>query len=312
MSVKRTASVVVLSLSFTFPFVGVSRAHAETAVGSTLAPGARVEKLADGFRFTEGPASDYEGNVYFSDVRQSRIHRWSVDGALSTFRENTGQANGLFFDATGNLIACAGGSRSVVSFAPDGEMTTVADRYLSHRLNQPNDLWVAPCGGIYFTDPVFGKISMEVDGENVYYITPDHKHVIKVIEGFEKPNGIVGNPMTGVLYVIDTRKDMTYAYSIGDDGMLSDGRVFAPEGYDGMTVDVEGNVYITTRQGISVYDSSGVRIETIEVPETTTNLCIGGRDHRTLFITAGSSLYSVRLKHQGFVPEMNAAIFDLE
>ncbi len=268
--------------------------------------------MADGFMFTEGPAVDFEGNVYFSDVRASIIYMWSVDGALSTFRENTEKANGLYFDAEGNLIACAGGARSVVSYDSDGEVTTIADTFEGKRLNMPNDLWVAPSGGIYFTDPNYSSNEMEVDGEHVYYITPDRQNMIKVIDNLVKPNGIVGNPLTGAVYVVDSRQQKTFAYTIESDGTLSGERLFAEEGRDGMTVDITGNVYITSREGVSVYSSNGERLGVIEFSESTTNVCIGGTDHRTLFITTGSSLYSIPLKNQGFIPENFMAVSDIE
>lgn len=312
--IRRKASSVIafiVSTVFLYPVIPYRTIAAES-LDSVVATGAVLEKMADGFMFTEGPAVDYNGNVYFSDVRASIIYLWSVDGALSTFRENTEKANGLYFDAEGNLIACAGGARSVVSYDPDGGITTIADRYDGKRLNMPNDIWAATSGGLYFTDPNYSSNEMEVDGEHVYYITPDRQTVIKVIGNLVKPNGIVGNPLTGVIYVIDSRQQKTFAYTIESNGMLSGERLFAEEGRDGMTVDVKGNVYITSREGVSVYSSSGERLGIIEVPESTTNVCIGGIDHRTLFITTGSSLYSIPLKNQGFIPENFMAVSEID
>ncbi len=309
---KKTVWIIVFSLSVSLSTHLFHHPSNADENGFITPPGASLEKIADGFGFTEGPAADYDGNIYFSDVDSERIHIWTIDGALSTFRENTDKANGLFFDANGNLIACAGGTRSVVSYLLDGSMTTIADTFQSNRLNMPNDLWVSSCGGVYFTDPNYRRGEMEVDGENVYYITPGRDKVVKVIGGLERPNGIVGNPLTGVLYVVDSGTQQTYAYTIESNGLVSGERLFAEEGRDGMTVDVEGNVYITSIEGISVYNARGHRLGAISVPESTTNACIGGKDHQTLFITTRSSLYSIPLKHKGFLPEYPVAFSEIE
>jgi len=120
---------------------------------SVVAPGAKVEKLAGGFKFVEGPAADSKGNVFFSDIPNNRIHKWSLDGKLSTFRENSGGSNGLYFDRKGNLLACEGGGRRLVSIDPQGNVTMLADKYQNKRFNSLNDLWIDPKGGVYFTDP---------------------------------------------------------------------------------------------------------------------------------------------------------------
>jgi gluconolactonase len=263
---------------------------------SVVAEGAKVGKVAGGFRFTEGPAVDAEGNIFFTDVQRNRIHKWSVYGRLSTFRENTGAANGLFFDKQGNLLACEGNNRRVVSISPDGEVTVLADEYKGKKFNRPNDLWVDPKGGVYFSDPYFGNISdMEQDGQCVYYITPDRKKVVRVIDDMVRPNGVLGTPDGKLLYVADHGAKKTFVYSINKDGTLSDKKLFAPEGIDGMTIDNEGNIYLTT-DVVAVYNKKGERIETIKVPEQPSNVCFGGRDSKTLFITARTSLYSVRMR----------------
>ena len=214
--IRRKASSVIaliVSVVFLYPVIPYQAVSADS-LDSVAASGAVLEKMADGLMFTEGPAVDFEGNVYFSDVRASIIYMWSVDGVLSTFRENSDKANGLYFDAEGNLIACAGGARSVVSYDSDGEVTTIADSFDGKRLNMPNDLWVAPSGGIYFTDPNYSSNEMEVDGEHVYYITPDRQNVIKVIDNLVKPNVIVAIPLPGVLSVGDSRQKKTFPYNI--------------------------------------------------------------------------------------------------
>lgn len=131
---------------------------------SVVAKGAKVEKLASGFKFTEGPAADANGNIFFTDIPNNRIHKWSLDGKLSTFREDSGGANGLLFDKNGNLLVCEGGRRQLVLISPDGKVTVLADKYNNKKLNSPNDLWADPKGGIYFTDPRYGSRDGMVQG----------------------------------------------------------------------------------------------------------------------------------------------------
>ncbi|MFC1561195.1 SMP-30/gluconolactonase/LRE family protein [Candidatus Latescibacterota bacterium] len=266
---------------------------------SVIAPGAKVEKLASGFRWAEGPAVDAAGNIFFTDYRNQRIFKWSLDGKLSTFLENSGGANGLVFDKDGNLLACAVNKRQIISIDPQGRITMLADKCDNKRLNETNDLWLDQKGGIYFTDPHFERgTEIEQDGEHVYYLTPNRKKVICVINDMNRPNGIICTPDNKLLYVAEYFKDETFVYTINADGTLSNKKLFAPEGSDGMTMDTQGNIYLT-RRAISVYDSAGNKIETIEVPEHPANVCFGGKDKRTLFITASSSLYSLRMRVKG-------------
>jgi sugar lactone lactonase YvrE/L-ascorbate metabolism protein UlaG (beta-lactamase superfamily) len=262
---------------------------------SVVAPGAQVTKLAGGFSFTEGPASDASGNIFFSDIPNNRIHKWSLDGKLSTFRENSGGANGLFFDKKGNLLACEGGGRRLVSINPQAKVEVLADKYRGKRFNSLNDLWIDPKGGIYFTDPRYGRRdNMEQDGEHVYYLSPRRNKLIRVIDDMVRPNGVIGTPDGKILYVTDHGGGKTFRYTINKDGTLSDKRLFAPEGSDGMTIDNRGNVYLT-RGAVSVYNKKGEKIEVIKVPEGPANVCFGGKDKSTLFITARTLLYSVRM-----------------
>jgi len=267
--------------------------------GSVVAPGAKVQKLAGDFRFTEGPATDAVGNVFFSDIPNNRIHKLSLDGRLSVFRENSGGANGLYFDSRGNLLACEGGGRRLVSISPQGQVTALADSYEGKRFNSLNDLWIDPKGGVYFTDPRYGnRDGMEQDGEHVYYLSPDRMKLIRVIDDMVRPNGLIGTPDGKLLYVTDNGDGKTFAYTVNEDGTLSNKKLFAPEGSDGMTIDNEGNVYLTTA-GVAVYSADGRKIELISVPERPANVCFGGSNRKTLFITARTSLYSVRMRVAG-------------
>ena len=269
------------------------------AGASVVADGANVEKLAGGFSFTEGPAADAQGNVYFSDIPNNRIHKWSLDGKLSTFRENSGGANGLYFDEEGHLLACEGGGRRLVSIDPKGNASVLADKYEGKKFNSLNDLWIDPKGGIYFTDPRYGgRDGMEQGGEHVYYLSPDRKKLVRVIDDMVRPNGVIGTPDGKTLYVADHGGRKTFAYKINWYGTLSGKKLFAPQGSDGMTIDNEGNIYLTGR-AVAVYNKAGEKIEEIKVPEGPSNITFGGSDNKTLFITARTSLYSVKMRVKG-------------
>jgi len=264
-----------------------------------LAPAAQVERLADGFVFTEGPACDADGNVFFADIPNKRIHKWSRDGKLTTFCENSGRANGLFFNRKGTLLACEGGNRRLTAISADGKVTVLADRYEGKKLNSPNDLWIDPQGGVYFTDPRYGKQDgLEQDGFHVYYLPPEGKPLVRVLDNLVKPNGVVGTADGKLLYVADAGDGKTYGYRIQSDGSLTDGKHFAPVGSDGMTLDEKGNLYLT-RGVVHVYSADAKRIATIEVPEPPANVCFGGEDRRTLFITACKGLYAIRMNVRG-------------
>jgi gluconolactonase len=269
------------------------------AAESVVAPDAKVEKLHGDFKFTEGPAVDAKGNIYFTDIPNNRIHIWSLEGKLSTFREKSGGANGLFFDKEGNLIACEGGSRRVTSISPDGKVTVLADKYNDKRLNSPNDLWIDPDGGIYFSDPRYGsKEGLEQDGFHVYYISADRKNITRVTHDLKMPNGVLGTRDGKLLYVADPGAGRTYAYPIEGPGKLSEKKQFAAQGSDGMTLDEHGNLYLTGK-GVNVYSPEGKLLQTIQVPEGPANVCFGGKDRQTLFITARTSLYSVKMRVKG-------------
>jgi len=266
---------------------------------SVVALGAEVVKLADDFRFTEGPAADKAGNIFFSDIPNNRIHKWSLDGELTTFRENSGGANGLYFDKSGNLLACEGRGRRLVSITPQGEVTVLADKYDGKKFNSLNDLWIDPKGGVYFTDPRYGnRDGMEQDGEHVYYLTPDRKQIVRVVSDMVRPNGVIGTPDGRKLYVTDNGGGKTFVYDIHKDGTLSGKTLIAPEGADGMTLDSRDNVYLTTSV-VAVYTPKGEKIEEIQPPERPANVTFGGKDRRTLFITARTSLYAVRMSVKG-------------
>lgn len=271
---------------------------------TVVADGAKLERVANEYKFTEGPASDAEGNVYFTDQPNDRIIKWSVDGKLSVFMQPCGRSNGLCFDAKGTLWACADEKNELWSIDAAGKQTVVVKDYQGKLLNGPNDIWMRPDGGIYFSDPFYKRDywkrgPMEQDKQCVYYLAPDHQKLTRVAEDLAQPNGLIGTPDGKILYVADIGAQKTYAYDIQPDGALANKKLFCSLGSDGMTIDSDGNVYLTGK-GVIVFDKTGKKIETIPVPEGwTANVCFGGKDRQTLFITASKSLYTVRTRTKG-------------
>jgi len=269
-----------------------------------VAEGAGLEKLAGDFKFTEGPAVDATGNVFFTDQPKGRIVKWGIDGILSTFMQPSGRANGLYFDSKGNLLACADENNQLWSIDPSRKVTVLVKDYQGKLLNGPNDLWVTPDDGVYFTDPLYKRPywkrgPMEQDGQHVYYLSPDHTKLMRVTDDLKQPNGIIGTRDGKTLYVADIGAGKTYAYDIQRDATLSNKRLFCELGSDGMTIDEEGNVYLTGK-GVTVFDRGGKEIAHIEVNEPwTANVCFGGKDRRTLFITASTGLYAIRTRVKG-------------
>jgi gluconolactonase len=276
----------------------------EVAAKSIIAPGAKVVLLADTFKFTEGPTPDAEGNVFFTDQPNDRICKWSVDGKLSDFMKPCGRSNGLFFDKQGNLWACADLDNELWMIDRQKNVTIFVKGFKGKLLNAPNDLWIDTKGGIYFTDPFYKRDywkrgPMEQDGQHVYYLTPDRKNLVRVVDDLVTPNGIIGTPDGKFLYVADLRDKKTYRFKINADGSLSDKTLFCAMGSDGMTIDNEGNVYLTGK-GVHVFNSAGEKIEHIAIDESwTANVCFGGKDRDTLFITAMDSLYALQMRVKG-------------
>jgi gluconolactonase len=263
-----------------------------------------VQKLAGDFTFTEGPAADKAGNVYFTDIPNNRIHIWTTGGQLKLFRDSTGGANGLMFDADGNLFVCEGANRKVTRIAPSGEREILASYYDGKPFNRPNDLWIDPRGGIYFTDPAYGVDSsqLEMGVEGVYYIVPGGGAVLQVCNDLVRPNGVIGTPDGKKLYITDHYGKMTWQYDILEDGMLGNKQPFVEMGCDGLTMDALQNVYLTNvdSSSVDVFSQAGELLLSIAVPERPTNITFGGEDRSVLFITARTSLYGVEMNVKGW------------
>ncbi len=268
------------------------------------AEGAELELISADFKFTEGPAADKSGNVYFTDQPNDRIMRLTTEGKLETWLQPCGRSNGLFFDQEGNLLACADEKNELWSIALDKSHEVLLTGYEGKLFNGPNDVWVGKDGSIYFTDPYYQRPYWE-RGEpqlprRVYRLAPDRKQLTVAAEGFKQPNGIVGDAEKNILYVADIGDNKTYRFQIDEDGQLKERELFCNQGSDGMTLDSRGNLYLTGRPGVSVFSPSGDEIQVIAVPRNwTANVCFGGAEHSTLFVTASDSLFKIQMQVAG-------------
>lgn len=278
-----------------------SRGHNPTR--NLITKGAKVTKAGGGYSFTEGPSAAPDGRVFFTDQPNDKIEVWSENGSITTFVQSSERSNGTYFNRKGELVTCADLHNRLVIFTMDKQHRTLSENYNNKHLNGPNDLWIAPGGGIYFSDPYYHRDYWEAghrelqNARGVYYLNPEGK-VIRVIDDYKQPNGLVGTPDGKILYVSDINDRKIWKYSINSDGTLSDKTLFAPEGSDGMTIDNHGNVYLTTNC-VSVYNAKGENIARIEVPEQPSNLCFGGKKKNILFITARTSVYILKMKVKG-------------
>ena len=290
----------------------VAPAHAQDLWTDLITPDAKVERVATGFKFTEGPAWHRDGYLLFTDIPNNAIIKWSPENGEKTeiYRQPSGNANGLMLNAEHQLLACEHSNRRV-SQTLFGQTITLADKFEGKRLNSPNDLDIAPDGSIYFTDPIYGltkKEDKELDFEGVFRLSPDGKLTLLAKE-FGHPNGIAFSPDAKTLYVNDSEPTLNNmrAFDVQPDGTLTNARVFADmkvqdaQGApDGLKVDVQGNVWTTGPGGVWVFAPDGKLLGKIAVPEGTTNLAFGGADRKMLYITANTSLYRIQLKVEGF------------
>jgi gluconolactonase len=284
--------IAALSLLFGFAICGQDFSHIS------------IEKVDAGFRFTEGPVWSREGFLLFSDVPNNHIRKL-VPGERSTvFRDDSHGANGNTYDAQGRLYSCESKTRRVVRLDKKGKMEVLAEKWEGKRLNAPNDIVVRKDGNIYFTDPAFGDQAdlRELSFYGVYHINP--KGVMSLIaKPAGRPNGIAFSPNGRILYVDNSDDRNVRAYDVDRNGEVSNERVVVSniEGVpDGMKVDEKGNLYITAK-GIAVYSPEGKLLQNIELSETPANCAFGDPDLQTLYITARTSLYRIRLNVKGSV-----------
>ncbi len=278
---------------------------APVSLSDLVVPGATCEKVAGGFQFVEGPAWSPRGYLLFSDIPDSRIVMLSVNDKPLSFLQPSGRANGLLFDAAGNLYACQGGARQLARVSLDGKLTPLATSYDGKKLNSPNDLALDGHGGLYFTDPRYGSTDgLEQKVMGVYHWSAD-SGVQRVIDHLERPNGILVSNDGKRLYVAEPNKRQIVSFPISSPGKIGAGKVLFTgdekldeSGPDGMALDALGNIYATYR-GVTVLDPHGALIGRIEVPEGPANCTFGGKDGKTLFVTARTSLYRLRMKVKG-------------
>ena len=267
------------------------------------AKNATVEKVGSGFKFTEGPAVAPDGRVYFTDQPNDRIHIWDEKNGISLYLEGTGRSNGLYFNADNQLVSCADLKNQLVYFDENKKMHVIHEGYDGKLLNAPNDLWITPSGGIYFSDPYYHRNwweegrGEEQEVRGIYYLSPKGE-ISRVVDDYVQPNGLIGTPDGKTLYATDINEKKIWKYDIQPDGSLTNKTFFAPKGSDGMTIDNKGNVYLTSGK-VWVYSPKGELIEEIEVPESPSNVCFGGKNRKTLFVTARTSVYTVDTKVKG-------------
>ncbi len=260
--------------------------------------------ISSQFSFTEGPARNKKGDVYFTDQPNNAIWKYTTRGDLLLFMKDAGRSNGLYFDAKGNLLACADEHNELWSIKKDGNHEVLLSAIEHKKMNGPNDLWVAPSGLIYFTDPYYQRDywirkKPELEKQRLYYFNRRSKKLYLIADEFVKPNGLVGTKDGKTLYIADIGDSKTYRYQIEEDGSLSERTLFLNRGSDGMTIDDAGNLYLTG-DGVSAYNPAGEEIGHIAIPEKwTANVCFGGKKKDFLFITASKSIYKIKMKTRG-------------
>jgi gluconolactonase len=291
---KKQAAILVLIL------LGLG-AFAQPA--NLIADGAKLEKACTGYGFTEGPAVDKDGKIYFTDQNFDRIYVWDEVKGCELWLEGTNRANGMIFDKKGRLIACTELKNELGWFDKDKKFNLIASGYNGKLLNAPNDVWVTKKGEYYFTDPYWQRSfwpkdrKEQQDVKAVYFVNKKGE-IKRVVNDFKVPNGIIGTPDGKTLYIADMGDRKTWKYKMLPNGDLTDKTFFAPAGSDGMVLDNQGNVYLTGRK-VQVYSPAGELIHEIEVPETPSNVAFGGKNRDILFITARTSVYTLKMKVKG-------------
>jgi gluconolactonase len=271
---------------------------------------AKLEKVATGFGFTEGPMWDPAGFLYVSDETINKIYRVYPDGKKEEVI-SLGDPDGNTFDRQRRLIDCASVLRAIIHVTPDGKYKILADHYEGKKLNSPNDVIIGPDGAIYFTDPTLDLVKgekQEIPFQGVYRL--DESGSLRLLtKDLTQPNGLAFSPDGKRFYVDDDESRDIRVYDVAPDGTLSNGRIFGKEPGgkddgvpDGIKVDKSGNLFVTGPKGIWVWDPTGNHLGTIVMPEQPANLTWGDKDYRTLYITATTSVYRLETKAQGFLP----------
>ena len=299
MKIRETGLLV--SLCCCCFFLKAADCQSDTGI---IADGAAPVLISRNFAFTEGPATDKQGNIYFTDQPNNKIWKYGTDGNLSIFLDSAGRSNGLDFDKKGNLLSCADEQNQLWSISRNKKITVLINDVNGKKLNGPNDLWVSPRGDIYFTDPYYQRswwtrTKPDMEKEKVYVLSRGSQTPVPVVDSLQRPNGIVGTADGKYLYVADIKGNKTYWYTINKDGSLSNAQLFVNMGSDGMTIDDQGNVYLTGK-GVTVFNNQGQQIAHIAIPEKwTANVAFGGKHRNKLFITASETIYVLDMKVKG-------------
>ncbi len=278
---------------------------------SGIGPVGEIRLIQGGFRFTEGPAADDQGNLYFTDIPNNRIHKLDAQGKISVFAEPSNHANGLMFvRSKGQLYACEMDGQLVAHSPLNGKRQVLAGLYKGKRFNAPNDLVIDRVGGVYFTDPSYRSPQPLPQGKlAVYYLTADGE-VSRLIDDLPNPNGVILSPDEKTLYVVPSGQAEMMAYPVQSPGQLGPGKVFcrlkqppgqSGRGGDGLTIDTQGNLYITSSVGLQVFSPAGKHLGIITFPQQPANVTFGGRQNHTLYVTARKGLYSVKMQTTGHV-----------
>lgn len=271
-----------------------------------IAKDAKLDKIAGGFGFTEGPVWDPKGFLYVSDEEKNVLSRVYLDGRVEKLLE-IGDPDGSTLDAKGNLVTTASVLRAIIQVAPDGKYKVLADKYEGRRFNSPNDIIVGPDGALYFTDPTLDLVKgekQELPYQGVFRLGADGS-VRLLTHDLKQPNGLAFSPDGKRLYIDDTEQKEIRVYDVGPNIELSNGRLFGKEEGrggvpDGMRVDTKGNIWVTGPAGIWIWDADGHHLGVIQMPESPANLNWGDADYSTLYITAKTSVYRLKTKTTGF------------
>ena len=297
------ASVLAFALTAGLASVGFA---ADKIAG--IGPASDIQRVDAKFQFTEGPASDGQGNIYFTDIPANKIFKLDAAGKVDEFLTPSGHSNGLMFNAKGTMFACQMDGKIVSIDVKTKKITDITTEHDGKRYNAPNDLVLDKAGGVYFTDPRFLAPDPWPQGvEAVYYVAADGK-ATRLVSDLKAPNGVILSPDEKTLYVIPSLQKEMMEYPIEAPGKLGKGRVFCSlqqkpgsdnGGGDGLTVDEKGNLYITSALGLQVYDPKGKHLGNIEFPEQPANVTFGGKDTKTLYVTARTSVYYVQMEVAG-------------
>lgn len=286
-------------------FISLLFLSCTTSPTPLIGEGAKLKLVADGFEFTEGPAANVDGDVFFTDQPNDRIVKWSAtDNTVVDYMKPSGRSNGLYFDQQGNLISCADEKNELWKIDKDKNVTVLVSNFNGKKLGGPNDLWVHPNGDIYFTDPYYERPwwnhgEEQISQRRVYLLSSKDQKVQIAAEDFIMPNGIIGTPDGKKIYIADIKGKKTYVFDISTDGALTHRKLFCNLGSDGMTIDERGNLYLTG-DGVTVFNPKGEQIEHIAVPKNwTANVTFGGREKTLLFITALDAVYTLQMNVTG-------------